>query len=114
MHPCVNVYRVLYDQTFTNERMHELSACAGRRLCRPGNFYQTLEKFEEAEGCYRTAAELDSSHIDSMNNLAMILQEKGDIDEAEAYYLRCVEVDDKCVDAMFNWRGRGEGGRGAI
>lgn len=70
---------------------------------RLGNFYQTLEKLEDAEGCYRAAAALDSSHVDAMNNLALILQEKGDVDEAEAYYLRCVEVDDKCVDAMFNW-----------
>jgi Flp pilus assembly protein TadD len=51
---------------------------------RLGNFYQTLEKLEDAEGCYRTAAGLDISHIDSMNNLAMILQEKGSIDEVGA------------------------------
>jgi len=70
---------------------------------RLGNFYQTLEQFDDAEGCYRTAATIDSRHIDAMNNLALILQEKGAIDEAEAYYLRCVEVDDQCVDAMFNW-----------
>jgi tetratricopeptide (TPR) repeat protein len=38
-----------------------------------------------------------------MNNLALLLQEAGKIDEAEAYYLRCVECDPKCVDAMFNW-----------
>ena len=38
-----------------------------------------------------------------MNNLAMILQETGRIDEAEAFYLRCVEVDSKNVDVMFNW-----------
>jgi tetratricopeptide (TPR) repeat protein len=57
-----------------------------------GNFYQTLEKMEDAERCYRAAAKLDASHIDSMNNLAMILQARGEIDEAEAYYLRCVEV----------------------
>ena len=31
------------------------------------------------------------------------MQDAGEIDEAEAYYLRCVEIDDKCVDAMFNW-----------
>jgi tetratricopeptide (TPR) repeat protein len=71
-----------------------------------GNFYQTIEKFEEAEACYRKAIELDPKHLDSCNNLAMILQGRGDeasIDEAEAYYLRCVEIDDKCVDAMFNW-----------
>ena len=38
-----------------------------------------------------------------MNNLALLLQDAGEIDEAEAYYLRCVECDDRCVDAMFNW-----------
>ena len=60
---------------------------------RLGNFYQTLEKFEDAEACYRKSANLDNTHVDSMNNLAMILQETGRIDEAEAFYLRCVEVD---------------------
>ena len=29
-----------------------------------------------------------------MNNLALLLQDAGEIDEAEAYYLRCVECDD--------------------
>ena len=55
---------------------------------------------------YRRAIDLDPRHLDSCNNLAMILQAKGDeksVDEAEAYYLRCVEIDDRCVDAMFNW-----------
>ena len=73
---------------------------------RMGNFYQTIEKFGEAEECYRRAIDLDPRHLDSCNNLAMILQAKGDeksVDEAEAYYLRCVEIDDRCVDAMFNW-----------
>lgn len=70
---------------------------------RLGNFYQTLEKFEDAEACYRKSADLDNTHVDSMNNLAMILQETGRIDEAEAFYLRCVEVDSKNVDVMFNW-----------
>ncbi len=70
---------------------------------RLGNFYQTLEKFEEAEEAYRHAAKLDNTHVDSMNNLAMILQARGDLDEAEAFYMRCVEVDPAFVDAMFNW-----------
>jgi len=70
---------------------------------RLGNFYQTLDKFEDAEGCYRAASKLDPRHIDSMNNLAMILQQRGAIDEAEAYYLRCLNVNDTCVDVMFNW-----------
>ena len=73
---------------------------------RMGNFYQTIEKFGEAEECYRRAIDLDPRHLDSCNNLAMILQAKGDeksVDEAEAYYLRCVEINDRCVDAMFNW-----------
>jgi tetratricopeptide (TPR) repeat protein len=66
---------------------------------RLGNFYQTLEKFDDAEKCYRAAAALDNAHVDAMNNLAMILQERGGdaVDEAEAYYLRCVEVDPKYV-----------------
>lgn len=70
---------------------------------RLGNFYQTLEKFEEAEACYREAIKLDRDHVDAMNNIAMILTQKGELDEAEAFYLRCVELDDKNVDAMFNW-----------
>ena len=52
-----------------------------------GNFYQTLEKFEDAEREYRRSIEL-GTNVDACNNLAMILQERGELDEAEAFFLK--------------------------
>lgn len=69
---------------------------------RLGNFYQTLEKFEDAEREYRKALELGVS-ADAANNLAMILQERGEIDEAEAYYLKALEANPDDCDVLFNW-----------
>ena len=40
-----------------------------------GNFLQTVESFDEAEGYYRKALELDPGHVDSINNLALLLHE---------------------------------------
>ena len=69
---------------------------------RLGNFYQTLEKFEDAEACYRKSANLDNTHVDSMNNLAMILQEtEGSTRRRRSTSI--VEVDSESVGVMFNW-----------
>lgn len=67
-----------------------------------GNFYQTLEKFEDAEREYRRSIEL-GTNVDACNNLAMILQERGELDEAEAFYLKALEPDENNVDVLFNW-----------
>jgi len=67
-----------------------------------GNFYQTLEKFEDAEREYRKALEFDT-HVDAANNLAMLLQERGELDEAEAYYILALKPNENNVDVLFNW-----------
>ena len=51
---------------------------------------------------YRRALEL-GTNVDAANNLAMILQARGELDEAEAYYLKALEPDPDCVDVLFNW-----------
>jgi len=67
-----------------------------------GNFYQTLEKYEDAEREYRHALTFDA-HADAANNLAMLLQERGDVDEAEAYYILALKSNENNVDVLFNW-----------
>ena len=67
-----------------------------------GNFLETLEKFDDAEREYRRALELGVS-VDAANNLAMLLQRRGALDEAEAYYLKALEVNEDDVDVLFNW-----------
>ena len=45
----------------------------------------------------------NKTHLDASNNIAMLLQEKGDIDKAEAYYLNALTHHPESVDVMFNW-----------
>ena len=46
----------------------------------------------EAEECYNIALKMNSSHADSLNNLANIKREQGHIDEAIKLYKRALEV----------------------
>lgn len=46
----------------------------------------------EAEECYNVALKMNSSHADSLNNLANIKREQGHIDEAIKLYKRALEV----------------------
>ena len=57
----------------------------------------------EAEECYNIALKMNSSHADSLNNLANIKREQGHIDEAIKLYKRALEVSIE--------RERGEGRR---
>ena len=69
-----------------------------------GNVYQTLEMPEKAIEQYeKTLKCSNKTHLDASNNIAMILQEKGDIDKAEAYYLNALTHHPESVDVMFNW-----------
>ena len=77
------------------------------------NFNQTVEDFDRAEQLYRRVLELDASHVDSLNNLAMLLTEqRGQPAEAEGLYKRALAVNDKDIDTMFNYatllRSRGD------
>ena len=69
-----------------------------------GNVYQTLEMPEKAIEQYeKTLKCSNKTHLDASNNIAMLLQEKGDIDKAEAYYLNALTHHPESVDVMFNW-----------
>ena len=59
----------------------------------------------EAEECYNIALKMNSSHADSLNNLANIKREQGHIDEAIKLYKRALEV------SIERERGGGERGR---
>ena len=67
------------------------------------NVYQTLEMLQKAKECYLECLKLDKTNLDANNNLALILQEKGDIDAAEAYYLQALTHHPDSVDVLFNW-----------
>ena len=69
-----------------------------------GNVYQTLEMPEKAIEQYeKTLACSNKMHLDASNNVAMLLQERGEIDKAEAYYLNALTHHPESVDVMFNW-----------
>lgn len=53
------------------------------RLCR---------QVSEAEECYNTALRLCPTHADSLNNLANIKREQGNIEEAVQLYRKALEV----------------------
>jgi protein O-GlcNAc transferase len=46
----------------------------------------------EAEDCYNTALRLCPTHADSLNNLANIKREQGNIEEAVRLYRKALEV----------------------
>lgn len=46
----------------------------------------------EAEECYNTALRLCPTHADSLNNLANIKREQGNIEEAVRLYRKALEV----------------------
>lgn len=51
-----------------------------------------LFKVAEAEECYNTALRLCPTHADSLNNLANIKREQGNIEEAVRLYRKALEV----------------------
>lgn len=46
----------------------------------------------EAEECYKTALHMNPNHADSLNNLANIKREQGQIEEAIGLYRKALEV----------------------
>lgn len=51
-----------------------------------------MSKVSEAEECYNTALRLCPTHADSLNNLANIKREQGNIEEAIQLYRKALEV----------------------
>lgn len=55
----------------------------------------------EAEECYNTALRLCPTHADSLNNLANIKREQGNIEEAVQLYRKALEVSQASVHDSF-------------
>lgn len=51
-----------------------------------------VSQVSEAEECYNTALRLCPTHADSLNNLANIKREQGNIEEAVQLYRKALEV----------------------
>lgn len=56
----------------------------------------------EAEECYNTALRLCPTHADSLNNLANIKREQGNIEEAIQLYRKALEVR-RVLTVCFSW-----------
>ncbi len=54
--------------------------------------FERLFQVSEAEECYNTALRLCPTHADSLNNLANIKREQGNIEEAVQLYRKALEV----------------------
>lgn len=52
---------------------------------------------KEAEEMYNTALKLCPTHADSLNNLANIKREQGQIEDAVRLYNKALEVSNVCV-----------------
>lgn len=53
---------------------------------------QCISQVSEAEECYNTALRLCPTHADSLNNLANIKREQGNIEDAVQLYRKALEV----------------------
>lgn len=54
--------------------------------------FKILTQVSEAEECYNTALRLCPTHADSLNNLANIKREQGNIEDAVQLYRKALEV----------------------
>lgn len=60
-----------------------------------------ISQVSEAEECYNTALRLCPTHADSLNNLANIKREQGNIEEAVQLYRKALEVSWEEKDSFF-------------
>lgn len=60
-----------------------------------------MSKVSEAEECYNTALRLCPTHADSLNNLANIKREQGNIEEAIQLYRKALEVRTVLMSSAF-------------
>lgn len=59
-----------------------------------------FNQVSEAEECYNTALRLCPTHADSLNNLANIKREQGNIEEAVQLYRKALEVSQATLRAL--------------
>ena len=57
-----------------------------------GNTYYLLAKSDDAEKAYRKAIALDPEHAPARNNLAQVLLERNQLNEAEHHARRAVQL----------------------
>ncbi len=58
-----------------------------------GVAYHGLKDLEEEGNCYDKALEIDSAYAKALFNKAMLLKEKGELEEAERCYNDAVKAD---------------------
>ena len=59
-------------------------------------------KLEEAERLYREILKVQPEHLDTNNNLAVILEHHNKLEEAEKYYRKAIELNPDFVEVYFN------------
>ena len=60
-------------------------------------------KLEEAERLYREILKVQPEHLDTNNNLGVILQHSGKLEEAEKYYRKAIELNPDFVKVYFSF-----------
>lgn len=56
-----------------------------------GTMFQKRRHFDQAMACYDNALALEADHLAAMNNMALMLEHKGRLDEGIAMYRRLIE-----------------------
>ena len=67
-----------------------------------GNLFYNQGNSKKAAKSYRQAIKYDSTHVRGLNNLAMVLKDLRDYDEAETYFLKAIYFDSTYSLAMRN------------
>jgi len=58
-----------------------------------GNLYYNQGNRKKAANSYRQAIKFDSTHVQGLNNLAMVHKDLGNYDEAEVHFLKAINLD---------------------
>lgn len=66
-----------------------------------GLAYQNLDRRDQAWEAFHKALALDPDHVETLCNVANLLNEEGDFDQSIERCLRCIEIDPSC-DIAFN------------
>ena len=71
-------------------------------------------RHEEAEACYRCAIDLDPDYTPAWLNLAIVLQKRGAVGEAQVAYQRALELDSEPAVGRRLSRKEGEQSSGSV
>lgn len=68
-----------------------------------GNLFFKMDKLEEAESCYKKAAEADPDNADALNNLAWLYYtRRANLDEAEELAIKAVKLETSKSDTYLD------------